>query len=55
MTDFLTVGKILKAQGIKGEVKIVPLTDDPQRFKKLKTPVFLMCGRKEKKFIFFMT
>lgn len=37
MTDFLTVGKILKAQGIKGEVKIVPLTDDPQRFKKLKT------------------
>lgn len=37
MTDFLTVGKILKAQGIKGEVKIVPITDDPQRFKKLKT------------------
>ena len=39
MTDFLTVGKILKAQGIKGEVKIVPLTDDPQRFKKLKTVI----------------
>ncbi len=37
MTDFIAVGKILKAQGIRGEVKVEPLTDDAQRFKKLKT------------------
>lgn len=34
--DFITVGEILKAQGIKGEVKIRPLTDNIARFKKLK-------------------
>ncbi|HOJ76738.1 MAG TPA: ribosome maturation factor RimM [Bacillota bacterium] len=32
----IAVGEILKAQGIKGEVKVVPLTDDPRRFGKLK-------------------
>ena len=36
----IAVGEILKAQGIKGEVKVVPLTDDPKRFGKLKR-VFL--------------
>lgn len=35
--DRLTVGYISKAQGVKGEVKISPLTDDAERFKKLKT------------------
>ncbi|MCI8421471.1 MAG: 16S rRNA processing protein RimM [Clostridia bacterium] len=34
--DRLTVGYISKAQGVKGEVKISPLTDDASRFKKLK-------------------
>lgn len=34
--DYITVGEIVKAQGIKGEVKVKPLTDDPERFKKLK-------------------
>lgn len=33
---FITVGRVLKPQGINGEVKIQPLTDDPTRFKKLK-------------------
>lgn len=32
---FITVGEIVKAQGIKGEIKIKPLTDDIERFKKL--------------------
>ncbi len=33
---FITVGDIIKAQGIKGELKIKPLTDDISRFKKIK-------------------
>lgn len=33
--DKLAVGRIVKPQGIKGEVKIVPLTDDPARFNAL--------------------
>ena len=36
MQEFLTVGVITKPQGIKGEVKVRPLTDDPARFKKIK-------------------
>jgi len=32
----IEVGVILKAQGIKGGLKIKPLTDDPARFKRLK-------------------
>ena len=35
--DRLTIGYITKAQGVKGEVKISPLTDDANRFKKLKS------------------
>ena len=35
--DRLTIGYISKAQGVKGEVKISPLTDDAGRFKKLKS------------------
>lgn len=33
---YITIGEIVKAQGIKGELKIKPLTDDVLRFKKLK-------------------
>ena len=36
MKKFLTIGEITKPHGIKGEVKVFPLTDDIQRFKKLK-------------------
>ncbi|MEG2457052.1 MAG: ribosome maturation factor RimM [Clostridia bacterium] len=32
----LTIGEIVKAQGIKGEVKVVPITDNVLRFKVLK-------------------
>lgn len=38
--DRLAVGVISKAQGVKGEVKVAPLTDDVQRFKKL-TQVYI--------------
>ena len=36
MESKFVIGQILKPQGIKGELKIMPLTDDPERFKKLK-------------------
>lgn len=32
----ITIGEILKAQGIKGEVKVRPLTDDVSRYRKLR-------------------
>ncbi len=37
MLDTLKIGLIVKPQGVKGEVKVQPLTDDISRFKKLKT------------------
>ncbi|MCG4585594.1 16S rRNA processing protein RimM, partial [Anaerosalibacter bizertensis] len=33
--DYIQVGKIINTQGIKGEVKIHPLTDDISRFDEL--------------------
>lgn len=36
MKEFLTVGQIVKTHGVKGEVKVYPLTDDIKRFRKLK-------------------
>lgn len=35
MREFLTVGQIINTHGIKGEVKVYPLTDDVRRFRKL--------------------
>ena len=36
MEQFLQVGVISSTHGIRGEVKVFPTTDDPNRFKKLK-------------------
>jgi 16S rRNA processing protein RimM len=36
MKDFLSIGQIINTHGIKGEVKVYPLTDDIRRFRKLK-------------------
>lgn len=36
MAGYLQVGKIFNTHGLKGEVKIVPLTNDPNRFHDLK-------------------
>ena len=30
--DLLEVGKIVNTHGLKGEVKVFPTTDDPERF-----------------------
>lgn len=34
--EYLKIGLILKPQGIRGEIKVLPLTDDPHRFIGLK-------------------
>ena len=36
MEETLKIGLVVKPQGIKGELKVTPLTDDVNRFKKLK-------------------
>ena len=36
MEQFFRVGVITTTHGVRGEVKVFPTTDDPQRFKKLK-------------------
>lgn len=45
-TEYLQVGAIANTHGVKGEVKVFPTTDDPQRFKKLKT-VLLDTGKEK--------
>lgn len=35
MSQLLKVGKIVNTHGLKGEVKVIALTDDPKRFKDL--------------------
>ncbi len=37
MNDRIKVGKITTAVGIKGEVKVYPYTDDPERFEELES------------------
>ena len=37
MVDLLQVGVITTPHGVRGEVKVFPTTDDPTRFKQLKT------------------
>lgn len=37
MHKFLEIGKIINAHGVKGELKVMSLTDDPNRYKDLKS------------------
>ena len=46
MEDLLRVGVITTTHGVRGEVKGCPTTEDPKRFKKLKT-VILDDGRQQ--------
>lgn len=39
MEDLLQVGVITQTHGIRGEVKVFPTTDDPNRFKRLKKTI----------------
>ena len=42
--DRVIIGEVVKPQGIQGEIKVYPITDDPARFKQLKT-VLLSDGK----------
>ena len=44
MEPYLRVGVISSTHGLKGEVKVFPTTDDPERFRELKQ-VFLDTGK----------
>lgn len=37
MNKTITIGQIINVHGVKGEIKVYPLTDDIKRFKELKT------------------
>ncbi|MFI3230582.1 MAG: ribosome maturation factor RimM [bacterium] len=37
MADYFVLGKIVNTQGVKGEVRVLPTTDDINQFKKLKS------------------
>ena len=39
MENLLRVGGITTTHGVRGEVKVFPTTDDPQRLKKLKKEI----------------
>ena len=47
MEELLQVGVITSTHGVRGEVKVFPTTDDPNRFKSLKH-VLLDTGREKK-------
>ena len=35
MYEYLQIGRISNTHGVRGEVKVIPLTDDPERFNEL--------------------
>jgi len=41
LAEYLLIGEILKPQGVQGQVKVKPYTDDPERFFDLETVYFL--------------
>lgn len=49
MDNFLEVGQIVNSYGIKGELKVVPYTDDITRFDELKT-IYIQIGKELKKY-----
>ena len=46
MTDLFRVGVIANTHGVRGEVKVFPTTQEPERFKKLKD-VILDTGKEK--------
>lgn len=49
MLDQFEIGTIAGSHGIKGDVKVYPTTDDPKRFRQLKT-VLVEIGGKDKEY-----
>lgn len=51
MYEELQIGKIVNIQGIRGEVRVIPLTDNPERFKKLEWVYVDKNGVKDKYYL----
>lgn len=49
MHEYLEIGKIVNTHGIRGEMKVIPLTDDPHRYDDLKW-VFVGDDKTQKKY-----
>ncbi len=47
-SEYFEIGKIVNTQGIKGDVRVMPTTDDIDRFKKLKN-IILVSPKNDKK------
>ncbi len=47
MKQYLMIGQIIKPQGVKGEIKVLPHTDDPERYYDLETAFLDEKGEKE--------
>lgn len=45
--EFVSIGAVLKAHGTKGEIQVVPLTDEPQQFKTLDTIYLNLNGKRK--------
>lgn len=43
-SEYLRIGQIVRAHGVHGDLKIIPLTDDPIRFRALKTAYLETAG-----------
>ena len=58
MNDNIIIGRVVKAVGIKGEIKVAPIPDDMLRYNKLKTvyitgiPYQILSCRFDKAFVF---
>lgn len=58
MNDNIIIGRIIKAVGIKGEIKVNPITDDVRRYVKLKivyiggVPYQILSSRFDKAFVY---
>ena len=51
MTEYLQIGKIINTHGLKGEVKIIPLTNDIRRYDKLKSLFLNIDGNNNRQFL----
>lgn len=48
LVQYLEIGKIINTHGVSGEVKVLPLTDNPDRYKELEWAYIDKKGRLEK-------
>jgi len=47
MVGFITIGKIVNTQGNRGQVRVMPLTDFPERFAGMKEVLVVREGRRQ--------